>query len=168
MKNLLLTLLIFVMQSIPSYGNPNNKGIICEWIDGSFGHLDPRIYVQISDKGVKKPSETAFSFENDKVTFLIIEKKFGNIDYVRLYNEDFFSENNYIEWGAYSPLLYRYRLNRKNLILQKIFTDLKGKRRVGITRQCSVFSSEEFFKNLDTTVSKYQSKSRCQSCENKI
>ena len=65
---------ILLLQIFPSYGTPNGKGLICEFVGGDFINWS-HIFSSIDENGKQKKTEIGFKFENDKVQHSHIEIK---------------------------------------------------------------------------------------------
>ena len=62
MKKLILITLILILQSFPSFGSPNGKGLICECILCPEDMMEFGTYYE-----GKNPSVYGYWLENDKV-----------------------------------------------------------------------------------------------------
>ena len=45
MKKVTLFIVIFLLQSFPSFGSVDGKGIVCECLDCKLDHIDPSSYI---------------------------------------------------------------------------------------------------------------------------
>ena len=70
MKKLLLITIILVLQSFPSFGNPNGKGVVCKCIKCDLNSIFFGTYFI-----KEKPTEIGFLFKDNVVNIFIIEKK---------------------------------------------------------------------------------------------
>ena len=155
MLKTILTTIIFLLHSLPTYGNIDGKGIICECIDCKLNHIDPSSYL-----GYKKPTEIGFHFNIDKVAIYYISKIGDNIKVSENLQttlrkkKKFNLDQKEIQWTYKDSLnIYSYALDRKTLILSKMnITKTKTLNR----RSCKAYSESEFFKNMNLLSDKYQ------------
>ena len=147
MKKKLLITIFLLLQSFSSFGSPNGKGIVCNWIDGNVELYKKRFRTLISNI----PTDVGYFFENDKV--VISEFRIKN-DIVFVENDvderyRFSSTINEIEWG--SSVNWRYKLDRKTLTLKEImFTQVVTK------RKCEVLSKTDFNERIKNLKKQYQ------------
>ena len=147
--------IIFFLHSLPSYGNVDSKGIICECLDCKLNHLDPSSYLPN-----KKPTEIGFHFKINKVAIYYISKIGDNIKVSENLQatlrkkKRFYLDQNEIKWTYKDSLnIYAYVLDRKTLTLSKMnITKTKTLNR----RTCKAYSEIEFFKNMNLLSQKYQ------------
>ena len=69
MKNLFIVTLFLLLQSFPSFGSVDGKGIVCKCLECKLDHLDPSSLI-LNDK----PSEIGFHFKINKVAIYYISK----------------------------------------------------------------------------------------------
>jgi hypothetical protein len=69
MKKIILVIVIFLLQSFPSFGSVDGKGIICECLGCKLDHIDPSSYIPNN-----KPTEIGFHFKINKVAIYYISK----------------------------------------------------------------------------------------------
>ena len=143
MKKLFLITVIILIQSFPSFGNQNGKGLICKCIDCENPIFH---YYYHEDK------ELGFLFKNNKVTKydFITENNgkttwrvfFNDMDVVYRFNHFHFSENRY------------NILNRSNLSL-RVFEKYTRKK-IEKIYQCRILKNEKsFFNELNILKNKY-------------
>ena len=153
-KTISITIII-LLNSLPSYGSVDSKGIICECLDCKLNHLDPSSYL-----ANKKPTEIGFHFKINKVAIYYISKIGDNIKVSENLQatlrkkKRFYLDQNEIKWTYKDSInIYAYVLDRKNLILSKMnITKTKTLNR----RICKAYSEIEFFKNMNLLSEKYQ------------
>lgn len=150
MIKVLLITIIFLLQSFPSYGNPNGKGIICKCVFCNLTHIDISSYVPN-----RKPTEIGFVFKNDTVSQYFISKINDDIKMIEKTNKDvkkkpkFYTDENEIKWTSG----FNYILYRKTLELSKRIVGSKGS---VSERNCQVFQESKFFKKMEELLIKYQ------------
>ena len=81
--------------------------------------------------------------------------------------KEFYVSNNYIEWGFYQNIRYRFKLNRKKLTLKKLYT-LNGKTSVVVERKCKVYQIDNFINKFKTLIKNYQNDADKERIGNKI
>ena len=151
MKKLFLITIILVLQSFPSFGNPNGKGLICKCIDCENTNFT---YQNHEDK------ELGFLFKNNKVTkYDFITYNSGGTTWRIFWSErDISYQLNYLKFGHGLKSQY-YILNRSNLSL-RVFEDYTKQKIVKIY-QCRILKNEKsFFKKLDLLKNKYNESNR--------
>ena len=155
MKKLLIITLILLIQSFPSFGSVDGKGIVCKCLDCKLEHLDPSSYMPNNI-----PTEIGFHFKINKVAIYYISKigdkiKLSeNIQTTLRKKKRFFINEDEIKWTYKDSLnIYAYTLDRKTLILsQKNIT----KTEIYNLRKCEAFSEIDFFKNMNKLSENYQ------------
>ena len=167
MKKIVLFIVIFLLQSFPSFGSVDGKGIICECLDCKLNHLDPSSYL-----ANKKPTEIGFHFKINKVAIYYISKIGDNIKVSENLQatlrkkKRFYLDQNEIKWTYKDSInIYAYVLDRKNLILSKMNIT---KTKIFNRRSCKAYSEIEFFKNMDLLSEKYQTYHDKKPNKNKI
>ena len=167
MKKLLITTLILLIQSYPSFGSVDGKGIICKCLDCKLEHLDPSSYMPNN-----VPTEIGFHFKINKVAIYYIRKigdkiKVGeNIQTTLRKKKRFLSDENEIKWTYKDSLnIYAYSLYRKTLIISKMNITKTKKFN---TRKCEAFSEIEFFNKMNKLSENYQNVYNKKSSKNKI
>ncbi len=155
MKKLFIITMIFLIQSFPSFGSVDGKGIICKCLNCNLEHLDPSSYVYN-----KIPTEIGFHFKINKVAIYYISKigdsiKVNeNIQTTLRKKKRFVTNENEIKWTYKDSLnIYAYTLDRKTLILRKM-NIIKNK--VFTSRECEAYLEIEFFENMIKLAKKYQ------------
>ena len=152
MKKLLLITVILLLQSFPSFGNPNGKGILCVVDDKELKEIFPKEHHNLLKFG--------FSFNDNKVTF----------DFLGIKNDVFFKESgkptdfvtsmNKIEWGN---TYERWELNRKTLELKEISkTELKK------IYECEVYSQKIYLEKFEEMRKTFQNLNSIKLKDNKI
>ena len=155
MKKLFIITLILLIQSFPSFGSVDGKGIVCKCLDCKLEHLDPSSYMPNNI-----PTEIGFHFKINKVAIYYISKigdkikVSENIQTTLRKKKRFYINEDEIEWTYKDSLnIYAYTLDRKTLILtQKNIT----KTETYNLRKCEAFSEIDFFKNMDKLSEIYQ------------
>ena len=144
-----------LLNTLPSYGSVDSKGIICECLDCKLNHLDPSSYL-----ANKKPTEIGFHFKINKVAIYYISKIGDNIKVSENLQttlrkkKRFYLDQNEIKWTYKDSLnIYAYVLDRKTLILSKMNIT---KTKIFNLRSCKAYSEIEFFKNMNLLSEKYQ------------
>jgi hypothetical protein len=152
MKKIFLIIIILLLQSFPSFGNPNGKGLVCKCI--------------VCPKKYTKKISTYYLFENNKVKeFKIFEfnekSSIEEIDYkiFHLFKDKIYWTN-FTNWSFYKDLNTDFTLNRKNLSLkielliidQKDYSTEKGE----VIRQCEVLNKNDFQIKLNKEISNFQ------------
>ena len=155
MKKFFITAIMFFIQSYPSLGSVDGKGIVCKCLDCKLEHLDPSSYMPNN-----KPTEIGFHFKDDKVAIFYIRKigdkiKLGeNIQTTLRKKKRFLSDENEIKWTYKDSLnIYAYSLDRKTLILSKMNITKTEKYNI---RKCEPFSEIEFFNKMNKLSENYQ------------
>jgi len=167
MKKVTLFIVIFLLQSFPSFGSVNGKGIVCKCLDCKLDHLDPSSYISN-----KKPTEIGFHFKLNKVAIYYISKigddiKVSENNQTSLRKKKRFSKDeNKIKWTYRDSLnIYAYELDRKTLNLSKmniIKTETHN------LRICEAFSEIDFFQNMNQLSEEYQNSYNNKPKKNKI
>ena len=167
MKKVTLFIVILLLQSFPSFGSVNGKGIVCKCLDCKLDHLDPSSYISN-----KKPTEIGFHFKLNKVAIYYISKigddiKVSENNQTSLRKKKRFSKDeNKIKWAYRDSLnIYAYELDRKTLNLSKmniIKTETHN------LRICEAFSEIDFFQNMNQLSEKYQNSYNNKPKKNKI
>ena len=139
MKKLFLITIILLLQTFPSFGNPNGKGLICKYIEGEFVLPIPNLHMKIDKNGKKIPSEIGYFLNEDMVTPYMFRRNNDDIELIGLnlplYN--FTTSNKTLEWG---DTLIRNILDRKTLLLKVI-----RKTKVVSNYKCEVTDGKEVF-----------------------
>ena len=155
MKKLFIITLILLIQSFPSFGSVDGKGIVCKCLDCKLEHLDPSSYMPNNI-----PTEIGFHFKINKVAIYYIRKigdkiKVGeNIQTTLRKKKRFLSDENEIKWTYKDSLnIYAYSLDRKSLILSKMNITKTEKYNI---RKCEPFSEIEFFNKMNELSKNYQ------------
>ena len=141
MKKLFIITLLFLVQSVPSFGNPNGKGLVCKCI------VCPPKYTN--------ESSTYYLFEYNKVKefriFSFNEKSsIEEIDYER-----FYLSKDKIQWLSFSYWNKEFNLNRKNLSL-KIELSKNDRKISEVIRECEVLNKNDFQIKLNKSLSDLQ------------
>ena len=167
MKKIILVIVIFLLQSFPSFGSVDGKGIICECLDCKLDHIGPSSYVSNN-----KPTEIGFHFKINKVAIYYISKigddiKVSENNQISLRKKKRFSiDENKIKWTYKDSLnIHAYELDRKTLNLSKmniIKTETYN------LRMCEAFSEIDFFKNMNQLSEKFQNSYNNKPKKNKI
>ena len=167
MKKVALFIVIFLLQSFPSFGSVNGKGIVCKCLDCKLDHIDPTSYISIN-----KPTEIGFHFKLNKVAIYYISKigddiKVSENNQTSLRKKKRFSKDeNKIKWTYRDSLnIYAYELDRKTLNLSKmniIKTETHN------LRICEAFSEIDFFQNMNQLSEEYQNSYNNKPKKNKI
>ena len=63
MKKIVLFIVIFLLQSFPSFGSVDGKGIVCECLDCKLDHIDPSSYIPNNNNSFE-----IMKYLNDKTT----------------------------------------------------------------------------------------------------
>ena len=139
MKKLLLITIILLLQSFPSFGNPNGKGLICKYIEGEFVLPIPNLHMKIDKNGKKIPSEMGYFLNEDMVTPYFFRRNNDDIELIGLNSPQytFTTTNKTVEWG---DTLLRHILDRKTLLLKVI-----RKTKVVSNYKCEVTDGKEVF-----------------------
>ena len=132
MKKLLFITLILVLQSFPSFGNPNGKGILCTYGNESFS---------FNDKGKKLITKIGFIFINNKVTLNFIDRNTDEVVIRNGYTKDVVRSLTKIEWEVREM---KWELDRKTLKL-KNFENHKFEYEI----QCEVYSQKIYLKKFE-------------------
>ena len=132
MKKLLLITTILLLQSFPSFGNPNGKGILCTIEDEFFKYFD---------RETKIINKIGFSFSNNKVTQNFFYKKNDEILIGSGDPKDFVTTLTKIKWGSMDD---SSELDRKSLKLKDI-----RKSKLIDEYQCEVFSHKIYFQKFE-------------------
>lgn len=151
MKKLFLITVILLLQSFPSFGNPNGKGIICSLIEGVvYRHIDKEQTID---------SELGFGFKGDKVsmTYFNLNEDTDIVFILSTTKKNFTTTKRKIKWG-------KFVLDRKSLILN--IKHSKG----GSTFQCKVYTFVDHLLNMEHLKNKYQKvfDQKFKKLENKI
>ena len=167
MKKVTLFIVIFLLQSFPSFGSVNGKGIVCKCLDCKLDHIDPSSYISNN-----KPTEIGFHFKLNKVAIYYISKigddiKVSENNQTSLRKKKRFSKDeNKIKWTYRDSLnIYAYELDRKTLNLSKmniIKTETHN------LRMCEAFSEIDFFQNMNQLSEEYQNSYNNKPKKNKI
>lgn len=146
MKKLLLITIILLLQSFPSFGNPNGKGIICDFE---------------RERKDGYPFTVGFKFNDNKVEGSFIDQKNDEF-YIERDTFSFFTTDKTIEWGSID---YRFELDRKTLILKSI-----EKTTIFGYFQCEVHSEKVYLEKMIQLKNQYQSKynEKLKKLDNKI
>ena len=163
----IISIILLLFLSLPSYGSVDSKGIICECLDCKLNHLDPSSYL-----ANKKPTEIGFHFKINKVAIYYISKIGDNIKVSENLQatlrkkKRFYLDQNKITWTYKDSInIYAYVLDRKNLILSKMnITKTKTLNR----RNCKAYPEIEFFKKMNLLSEKYQTYYDKKTNKNKI
>ena len=163
----LLTTILLIFFSLPSFASVNGKGIVCKCLDCKLDHLDPSSYIPDN-----KSTEIGFHFKTNKVAIYYITKVGDkikvseNIQTTLRKKKRFSSNENEIKWTYKDSLnLYAYSLDRKTLILSKM-NILKNE--IFNTRKCEPFSEIDFFQKMNELSENYQRIYDNKSNKNKI
>ena len=155
MNKLFIISLILLLQTFPSFGSVDGKGIVCKCLDCKLEHLDPSSYMPNNI-----PTEIGFHFKINKVAIYYIRKigdkiKVGeNIQTTLRKKKRFLSNENEIKWTYKDSLnIYAYSLDRETLILRKMNITKTEKFN---TRKCEPFSEIEFFIKMNKLSEDYQ------------
>ena len=167
MKKVTLFIVIFLLQSFPSFGSVNGKGIVCKCLDCKLDYIDPSSYISNN-----KPTEIGFHFKLNKVAIYYISKigddiKVSENNQTSLRKKKRFSKDeNKIKWTYRDSLnIYAYELDRKTLNLSKmniIKTETHN------LRICEAFSEIDFFQNMNQLSEEYQNSYNNKPKKNKI
>ena len=168
MNKLTFIIIIFLLHSFPSFGDPNGNGIICKFKEGDKQSINWNSYIEDG-----KPTEVGYLFREDMVTFHYINRKNDDIKFRLNSNkklrdsEDFRTTNEEIEWDTFSlhGESYYYVLNRKNLILKKMTW---SKNKTLVLRQCKVFPEKTYFEKMKKLSDVYQKNYNDKNKGNKI
>ena len=167
MKNFFITAFILFIQSYPSFGSVDGKGVVCKCLDCKLEHLDPSSYMPNN-----KPTEIGFHFKGNKVAIFYIRKignkiKLGeNIQITLRKKKRFLSDENEIKWTYKDSLnIYAYSLDRQTLILSKM--NITKTKKFNI-RKCEPFEEIEFFNKMNELSENYQNIYDKKSNKNKI
>ena len=167
MKNFFIITLILLIQSFPSFGSVDGKGVVCKCLDCKLEHLDPSSYMPNN-----KPTEIGFHFKGNKVAIFYIRKigdriKLGeNIQITLRKKKRFLSDENEIKWTYKDSLnIYAYSLDRQTLILSKM--NITKTKKFNI-RKCKPFEEIEFFNKMNELSENYQNIYDNKSNKNKI
>ncbi len=167
MKKIILIALFVLIQSHPSLGSVNGKGIICECVECNLDHLDSSSYVANN-----KPTEIGFHFKINKVAIYYISKigddiKVSENTQTTLRKKKRYSiDENKIKWTYKDELnIYAYELDRKTLILSKMNIT---KTKTHNLRKCEAFSEIDFFNNMNKLSKIYQANYNYKPKKNKI
>tara|TARA_E500000178_G_C16801484_1_gene652667 strand:+ start:156 stop:671 length:516 start_codon:yes stop_codon:yes gene_type:complete len=167
MKKLFLITIILLLQSFPSFGNPNGKGIICKCEEvqkcPKSGHLFHNSYITKEEI----PSEIGIIFEknyattyyiiiiNDKISLLKEPKKYGG-------KYSFRSTEDIISWNEnYGNNI---SVNRKTLIY-KLKDNMFKKT---YFRKCKSYNSDQLIKEMLNLVKFHQNNYNKRLSDNKI
>jgi len=139
MKKLFLITIILLLQSFPSFGNPNGKGLICKYMEGEFVLPIPNLHMKIDKNGKKIPSEIGYFLNEDMVTPYMFRRNNDDIELIGLNSPQytFTTTNKTVEWG---DTLLRHILDRKTLLLKVI-----RKTKVVSNYKCEVTDGKEVF-----------------------
>ena len=155
MKKLFIITLILLIQSFPSFGSVDGKGIVCKCLDCKLEHLDPSSFMPNNI-----PTEIGFHFKINKVAIYYISKIGDNIKVSENLQatlrkkKNFYLDQNEIKWTYKDSLnIYAYSLDRKTLILSKMNITKTEKYNIRI---CEPFSEIEFFNKMNKLSEKYQ------------
>ena len=100
MKKLFLITIILLLQSFPSFGSPNGKGLICKYIEGEFVKPIHNLYVKIDKNGRKIPSELGYFLNEGKITPYFFRRNNDDIELIeKNYQYPFTTANKTVEWG---------------------------------------------------------------------
>jgi hypothetical protein len=152
MKKLLLITIILLIQSFPSFGNPNGKGILCVLEDKELNEQFPKEHKNLLKFG--------FSFNNNKVTLSFVYKK--NDDFLIGSGKPigFNTSSDKIEWGN---TYERWELDRKSLKLKEI-----GKTKLKDEHQCEVYSQKIYLEKIEEMRKTLQNLNSIKLKDNKI
>lgn len=141
MKKLFLITIILLLQSFPSFGDPNGNGIICDIEVGGVGRF-------IDDEKTIR-SKVGFSFLNNEVVESHFHLNVKNDKVVRLLfpKVNFLVTKRKIKWRSNN---INYVLDRESLKLKENYT--KGENKF----LCKVFSFNNYFLEMDKLKKKYQ------------
>ncbi len=166
MKKIILIIYI-LLNSFPSFGNVNGKGIICKCLDCKLDHIDSSSYMPNNT-----PTEIGYHFKTNKVAIYYISqigdniKMSENIQTTLRKKKRFISYDNEIRWTYKDSInIYAYSLDRKTLILRK--KNITKTKTYNI-RKCDPYSEIEFFKNMNKLSENYQALYNNEPNENKI
>ena len=140
MNKLFPILIILLLQSFPSFGNPNGNGILCTYGEKSFSYID---------KDKKLPKKFGFIFINNKVTLNFIEEKKDEVVIGSGDPKDIIRSLTKIEWGSKND---GWELDRKTLKLKKI----KNKK-IAYEYQCDVYSQKIYFEKFEEMREQFES-----------
>ena len=167
MKKIILVIIIFLLQSIPSFASVDGKGIVCKCLDCKLDHIDPSSYIPNN-----KPTEIGFHFKINKVAIYYISKIGDNIkvsenNQTSLRKKKRFStDENKIKWTYRDSLnIYAYELDRKTLNLSKMNITKTETHNI---RMCEALSEIDFFKNMNQLSKMYQNSYNKKPKKNKI
>ena len=152
MKKLFLITIILLLQSFPSFGNPNGKGILCTIEDKEINKQFPKEHKNLLKLG--------FSFNNNLVTFKFVYQK--NDDFLIGTTEGtvFTTSSDKIKWGDTSE---RWELDRKSLKIKEIEkTKLKDE------HQCEVYSQKVYLEKIEEMRKTLQHLNSIKMKDNKI
>ena len=142
MKKLFLITIILLLQSFPSLGNPNGKGIICDLKLGIGWSID---------KEGTFSSKIGFVFSDNEVSmeYFFYDDMSETVSLIPYPPMSFSTSKRYIRWISFSKSR-SYVLDRKTLKLLEIYN--------GKTDQyeCKVFSSIDYFHKKGELINKYQ------------
>ena len=140
MKKIFFITIILLLQSFPSFGNPNGKGIVCNLIEG--------VVFKNIDKEQTVDSDLGFGFRKDKVTmsFLNLNEENDKVIILQTPSEYFKTTKRKIKWGKYSS----YVLDRKSLILN--IKHSNG----GSKFQCEVYEILDYLLEFENLRDKHQ------------
>ena len=165
MKKLFFITIILLLQSFPSFGNPNGKGLICKYMEGEFRLPIPNLHMKIDKNGKKIPSEIGYFLNEDMVTPYMFRRNNDDIELIGLNSPQytFRTTNKTLKWG---DIIYRNILDRKTLVLKFI-----KRTKVVSNYKCEVTDGkEDFIIQMKKIKYIYQSKlkEKLKKLENKI
>ena len=132
MKKLFLITIILLLQSFPSFGNPNGNGILCTYGNESFSFYD---------KGKKLITKIGFIFINNKVTLNVIDRNTDEVVIRNGYTKDVVRSLTKIEWGSKKE---KWELDRKTLKLKNI-----QNKKIVYEIQCEVYSQKIYLEKFE-------------------
>ena len=153
MKKLFLITIILILQSFPSFGNPNGKGLVCKCV--------------VCPKKYTKKISTYYLLENNKVKeFKIIEiNEKSSIEEIENKKGFYVYKDKIVwdkltNWSFYSNLYKKFTLNRKNLSLKIELLILNQKNLKNewdeVILQCEVLNKNDFQIKLNKEISNFQ------------
>ena len=174
MKKLILISFFFLIQSYPSLGNVNGKGLICKC---SHMILKPRDS-QVSKNDQKCQFLVPIFFKDNKVfikEFKIIRDKVLLKEFPFLPN--WYSDQYSVTWSfdqkdlkglglGSIPDFTEFNLSRKDLTLKESL--YFGRNTIIYEKKCNILSNSEFFNKLKTLKKEYQKEYNQKMMKNKI
>ena len=140
MKKLFLITIILILQSFPSFGEINNKGLICKYLEGNGFIVEiPSLHMKVDKNGNKFPSEVGYFLNENNVIPHFFQRRNDDIELIEVTSpiDSFTTTNKTIEWGN---IQLRHILNRQTLLLKLI-----NKTKVVSKYKCEVVEGEKVF-----------------------